>query len=288
LKKAICTAIFCGLAMAVFSQNDGPVSLDEAISESMARLTERLDRGTIVAVLNFAAPPAVSGYIMEESVAFLVNDEKLIVVDRNELELLQEEMAFQLSGEVSDESAQSIGKKLGAQIIISGSFVPIGNMWRIRIKALEVETARIQGISAYTVKSDYLLASLLPEQPKTVMENTGTGALNIVFGLGSWLEGDVSGGLTVTAGYVLAAGLFAVEAAALDWDNPAAGVPATIGVSLAGLTLAYGFARPFIHNRSPKALAFLDNARIEAVPALWDGNGPHYETAFRLSYSFSW
>jgi hypothetical protein len=284
-QKVIFIVIFCGLAMAVFCQNDDPVSLDRAIRGSISYLTERLDKGTIVAVLNFAAPPAVSDYIMEESIAFLVNGEKLIVVDRNELELLQKEMNFQLSGEVSDESAQFIGKKLGAQTIISGSFVPFGNMWRMRIKALEVETARIQGISTYTIKNDSLLASLLPRPPKTIPEKMGIGVLNIVFGLGSWLEGDIFGGLTLMAGYVVAGGLFVVEATALDWDNPAVGVLATIGVSSAGLTLVYGFVRPFIYNRSPTVVAFLDNMKVEAVPVSENGNS---SMGFRLSYSFSW
>jgi hypothetical protein len=267
---------------ATFGQNDEPVSLDRAISGSIAYFAERLDLGTRVAVLNFEAPLAISSYVIEESIAFLVQDGKLIVVDRSELELLQREMDFQISGEVSDESAQSIGKKLGAQTILSGSFVPFGNTWRMRIKALEVETARIQGISTHTVKNDSLLTALLTMRPKTILEKTGAGALNIAFGLGSWFEGDIFGGLTIMAGYAVAAGLFVVEATVLDWDNPAVGVAATIGVSIAGLTLAYGFVRPFIYNRSPKAVAFLDNIRIEAVPV--SGN----ETAFRLSYSFSW
>jgi hypothetical protein len=280
--------IFCGLVAVVFGQNNDPVSLDRAISGSIAYLTERLDRGTRVAMLNFEATPSVSSYVMEESIAFLVKDGKLTVVDRSELELLRREMDFQLSGEVSDESAQSIGKKLGAQIIISGSFVPLGNIWRMRIKALEVETGRIQGISTYTVKNDPLLASLLPREPKTILEKMGTGALNIVFGLGSWLEGDVFGGLTLTAGYMAAAGLVVVDATVLDWDNPAVGVPATIGVSIAGLTLAYGFIRPFIYNHSPKAVAFLDNMKVEVVPTSGDGNRSYYKTRFGLSYSFSW
>jgi hypothetical protein len=280
--------VFCGLATAVFAQNDESVSLDRAISESIAYLTERLDPGIRVAVLNFEAPLAVSNYVIEESIAFLAQDGKLVAVDRSEMELLRSEMDFQLSGEVSDASAQSIGRKLGAQTIISGSFVPIGNMWRMRIKALEVETSRIQGISTYTVKNDSLLGSLLPKQPKTTLEKTGAGALNILFGLGSWLEGDFSGGLTITTGYVVATGLFIFEATALDWGNPAVGIPATAGVSVAGLTLAYGFLRPFIYNHSPKAVAFLDNMKIEAVPVSGNENFPYYETAVRLSYLFEW
>jgi hypothetical protein len=254
--------------MLAFGQDNKIVTIDEAIKDSITYLGGRLETGTKVAVLNFTASTAISNYIIEEITAFLVNDGNLTVVDRSNLELIQQELDFQLSGEVSDESAQSIGKKIGAQTIISGSLSPLGNMWRMRVKALEVETAKIQGVITYTIRKNSVLSNLLPKTPKTTGEKVGTGALNILFGLGSYFEGDILGGLTLTAGYVAAAGLFVIEATALDWDSPAVGIPATIGVTMAGLTLVYGFVRPFIYNRSPQAMAFLDNTRIEIVPTV--------------------
>jgi len=43
------------------------------------------------------------------------------VVDRQQLDLIRAELNFQMSGEVSDESAQSIGQMLGVQSIMSGT-----------------------------------------------------------------------------------------------------------------------------------------------------------------------
>jgi hypothetical protein len=88
----------------------------------------------------------------------------------------------------------------------------------------------------------------------------------------------------LTAGYVAAAGLFIIEATALDWDSSAVGVPATIGVTVAGLTLVYGFVRPFIYNRSPQAVAFLDNTRIEMVSTMGTDMGRN-NMAVRLFYT---
>jgi TolB-like protein len=279
MKRISLAAVLLCAAMTVFGQE--AVVLDEAINDSVNYLVERLEPGTKVAVLNFSASPAISNYVIEEITVFLVNDSNFTVVDRSELELLQEEMNFQLSGDVSDESAQSIGKKLGAQTIISGSLSPLGNRWRMRIRALEVETAKVQGIRTYTVKKDPVLSRFMP---KTTGEKLGTGALNIVFGLGSYLERDLAGGLTVTAGYAAAIGLFVVEAAAFDRESPAAGLPATIGVAAAGLTIVYGFARPFIYNRNPQAVAFLDNMHVDVVPASGTGYGGKNGPAIRLSY----
>jgi hypothetical protein len=280
MKRILPAMVLLCTAIAVFGQES--FTLDEAINESMNYFVERLPPGTKVAVLNFNAYPAVADYVIEEITVFLVNDGNLTVVDRSDLELLREEMDFQLSGEVSDESAQSIGKKLGAQTIISGSLSPLGAAWRMRIRALEVETAAVQGMRTYTLRKDSALSRLMP---KTTGEKIGTGALNIIFGLGSYLEGDIAGGLTISAGYAAAAGLFIVEAAALDWDSPVVGVPATIGVAAAGLSIAYGFARPFIYNRAPQTVAFLDNARVDLVPASLNGYGRHSKPAIRLAYT---
>jgi hypothetical protein len=193
-------------------------------------------------------------------------------------------MNFQLSGEVSDESAQSIGEKLGAQTVISGSLTPFGRLWRMRIRALEVKTARVQGIKTYTIRKDKTLSGLMPKTPG---EKAGTGALNILLGLGSYLEGDIAGGLTVTAGYAVTAGLFVIEAAALDRDSPAAGTPATIGVITGGLTIAYGFLRPFIYNRNPRIAAMLDTIHVTIVPAADNGEtprGPGVQLAYSLKF----
>jgi TolB-like protein len=145
IKRQILILAILFASFAAFGQGRETVSLDEAIGDSAKYLISRLAHGAKVAMLNFTAPIEISNYITEELTDFLVNDGSLAVVDRSDLELIQKEMDFQLSGEVSDETAQAIGKKLGAQTIISGSLKQFGNMWRMQIKALEVETAKIQG-----------------------------------------------------------------------------------------------------------------------------------------------
>jgi hypothetical protein len=59
------------------------------------------------------------------------------------LDKIRTEQNFQLSGEVDDRSAVSIGKILGANIVITGSISGLGTSQRITIKALDVQTAQI-------------------------------------------------------------------------------------------------------------------------------------------------
>ena len=68
------------------------------------------------------------------------------------------------------------------------------------------------------------------------------------------------------------------------------GVPATAGLTVAGLTIAYGFVRPFLYNRRPEVAALLDKARLDVVPVSGSGYGTHGGPemrfpAVRLSYT---
>jgi hypothetical protein len=68
----------------------------------------------VVAILNFNSKSnELSSYIVEELILALAGNSRFIVVDRRRLDLIRQEENFQLSGEVSDESAQAIGKNLG-------------------------------------------------------------------------------------------------------------------------------------------------------------------------------
>jgi hypothetical protein len=56
--------------------------------------------------------------------------------------------AFQSSGEVDDDSAVSIGKLLGANVVITGSISGSDSMRRLRLKALNVQTAEIVAMAS--------------------------------------------------------------------------------------------------------------------------------------------
>lgn len=62
---------------------------------------------------------------------------------KKEIDLIRSEINFQFSGEVSDESAQEVGRMLGAQSIVSGSLTNIGSTYRINMKVLNVQSAAI-------------------------------------------------------------------------------------------------------------------------------------------------
>jgi TolB-like protein len=143
-------------------------NLDTAIQQASKEINDTLPAGTKVALLNFNSESDVfSDYVIEEMSIALVKGKKLIVVDRKEIELIRKEMNFQMSGEVSDESAQKIGIMLGAQSIVSGSLVNMGETYRFRTKAINVNSAAIETSSSISVGNDPQIKHLLSQGKKT-------------------------------------------------------------------------------------------------------------------------
>ncbi|WP_461256907.1 CsgG/HfaB family protein, partial [Treponema sp. R80B11-R83G3] len=133
-----------------------------------------------VAILNFVSPTETfSDYVIDELTGKLVTGRKVTIVDRKNLALISQEMKLQLSGDVSDESAQAIGRMLGAQSIVSGNLTNMGTFYRIRIRVINVETAAIQTQISLDLRNDaqvaFLLSGAPTSTPPTVPSGTAAG-----------------------------------------------------------------------------------------------------------------
>ena len=123
-----------------------PDALDAAVRETSDYLNKQLTKGNKLMILNVQSDyPALSEYIIDELIANTVNDRIFSVVDRQQLNTIRAELDFQMSGEVDDATAQSLGRMAGAQIIISGAISKIGDLYRLRVRALSVQSAQIEG-----------------------------------------------------------------------------------------------------------------------------------------------
>jgi len=162
-------------------------SLDDVIQKAAEKMEERLDKGTKVALVNVQSPTVqFSEYVLNYLESILVNNGKLIVVDRSNLDKVRQELGFQMSGEVSDESAKTIGKMLGAGAIVTGSLLAVGNSYRLTLKAINVETATVAASYPADIAKNERVKSLLASSKTTtaagvpsitIVNNTGT-ALN--------------------------------------------------------------------------------------------------------------
>jgi TolB-like protein len=117
---------------------------EEAINRAGEKFIGALPENAVVAVLNISSNDRNTAvFILEELEFQLVESGKFRVVDRNSPEAIRSERDFQLSGEVSDESAVSIGNLLGANIVITGAISGTEGARRLTLKALDVQTAEI-------------------------------------------------------------------------------------------------------------------------------------------------
>jgi len=145
---AVITLLTCLFLTGCGSSPKAPAvdELDAAIREASTYLNEKVQPGSKAVFLNINSPyPDLSEYILGILSENAVNDGVFSVVDRQSLDVIRAELNFQYSGDVSDESAQAIGQMLGAQTIVSGTVIKLGKLYRLQVKAIEVQTAAIQG-----------------------------------------------------------------------------------------------------------------------------------------------
>jgi hypothetical protein len=135
----------CAGGRAAVVETKGPgMDLDAAIREAATQMETRIPPKTMVALVSVASPStAFSTQVLTRLESAIVSSGKLVVVDRANLDKVREEQGFQLSGEVDDESAKSIGKLLGAGAIVTGSLADLGDVYSLTLKAINIETATV-------------------------------------------------------------------------------------------------------------------------------------------------
>jgi len=162
---AVLAAVTTCAAAAVPS---APDELDIAIRDACDYLNENIPKGSKIVILNMQSDSAaLSDYIIDELIANAVNDRIFTVVDRVQLDVIRAEQNIQYSGEVDDKDAVAIGKIFGAQYIVSGVFSELGERYRMRIRALNVQTAQVQGQYNRNVLSGPTIAALLRSRTGT-------------------------------------------------------------------------------------------------------------------------
>jgi hypothetical protein len=170
--------------------------LDSVIQEGSDYISSRISVNSKIGVVNMNSPSAnLSNYVIDSIVMHLVNRGTFIVIERSDLDNIQREQRYQLSGEVSDETAVSIGKQLGTQIIVTGSILPLGNNYSLRLKITDVQTAQIIGTRIFTVRPDNVLLSLtrppVEEPERRPQQTVIMGDVNITNNNTTTIQGDV-------------------------------------------------------------------------------------------------
>jgi hypothetical protein len=123
-------------------------NIENAVKYGTEELLENIPARSVVAVISVASGDrAMTEYVIGEVEYLLVNS-NLRVVDRRRLDTVMAEQKFQMTGDVDDRSAVSIGKLLGANVVITGSISGSGTTRRLRLTAINVQTGEVVAMAS--------------------------------------------------------------------------------------------------------------------------------------------
>ena len=118
-------------------------SVEIAIAKASKVFIEELPKNSVIAVINISSNNlSLSTFVIDRLEYQLVTAKQFKIVDRKTLDTIRAEKKFQLSEDVSDQSAVSIGNMLKANIVITGNITDVENTQHLTLKALDVKTAK--------------------------------------------------------------------------------------------------------------------------------------------------
>jgi len=152
------------------------LSLADAIEQSANDIAGQIPPKSRVAIAAFQSPSSkLSEYIMEELTGALFA-KGIEVADRRNLEYVYNELYFQRSWELHEKDAQSIGKFLAAQFVITGQLISQYGAYSYRTSAIHVELAVVAFDTRLEVQNDQTmqdLAASMADQKTTTTTKYG-------------------------------------------------------------------------------------------------------------------
>jgi len=115
-----------------------------AIPQVFNTLSQNIPLRSRLAIVGIMAtnPNEAIFYVNELTIHF-VNTRNYTVVERSNIDAVLTEQNFQMSGYVDDDAFVSIGKFIGATVVVTGEISGTGSQKRLVIKAIDVLTSEI-------------------------------------------------------------------------------------------------------------------------------------------------
>jgi len=161
MKKTVMMALMGIICVfAVFGQSE--VNLDTAIQQAGKTVNDALFTGVKVALLNCGSGSnELSAYVVDKMTTVIDSGRKVTLVTGKDVDRVRAEMNLRLSSDINDTPALELGKKLGAAVVVTGSFAKNGNGYRYTVRALDVNTKALQKSSSFNVKDDQQVRQLM-------------------------------------------------------------------------------------------------------------------------------
>jgi hypothetical protein len=118
-------------------------SVEGTLLRAANALMAKISPGSRVAIVYVTARDSEVSEFIAGELEFIMVDKGYTLIDRSELDRIRKEQALQMSGEVDDNLAVSIGKIAGANVIITGAVTGSGDLRRLRLRALSTESGQV-------------------------------------------------------------------------------------------------------------------------------------------------
>ena len=129
-----------------FKSDDGfDVTFNEkAVPQIFTAFSRNIPLRSRIAIVGIDSTNAnEAAFYVNELTLHFVNTRNYTVVDRNDIDKVLTEQNFQMSGFVDDSAFVSIGKFIGANVVITGNITGTGSQKRLIIKAIDMLTSTI-------------------------------------------------------------------------------------------------------------------------------------------------
>ncbi|HKL87168.1 MAG TPA: CsgG/HfaB family protein [Treponemataceae bacterium] len=272
-KKAFVAVLFLCLGFSQLAAQK-VYSLEKAVYELARGVSSKLQQGTKIVIYDIQAEKSESSaFLIDELTRALLDIGSLRVVDRGSIEKIQDELSFQMSGDVSDESAQRLGAILGAESLLTGSFDSYKGKYRLTLKSIQVETSEIQYMGVVSIIANAETDALLGRKagPNVAVVAVGSAArsvadfssrvvcstINPFLGMGSYIQGDFEGGGTVTFWELASIAGIAYFGRNDDISNSDVSFMTAVSGGVLIATVVYAIIRPWRFNRDPSVASVL-------------------------------
>jgi hypothetical protein len=133
-------------------RNTQPPSASGGVESSLIVAADKImekipEKAKIAIVYVTSNEEDVTEFIANE-LEFIMVEQGMTLIDRSQLDKIRKEQNLQISGEVDDDQAVSIGKIAGASIIITGAVTGSGTLRRLRLRALDTQTAQVLSVAS--------------------------------------------------------------------------------------------------------------------------------------------
>ncbi|MDR1248189.1 MAG: penicillin-binding protein activator LpoB [Treponema sp.] len=131
-----------------FASGSAPTGIEGALEKAAEQTLKNVPQKARIAIVYITAQDQSTTDFISGELEFIWVNNGFIITDRAQLDRIRREQNFQLSGEIDDDTAVSIGKFIGADIIVTGRIDGEGNLRRLRLRALDTQTAQVVGVAS--------------------------------------------------------------------------------------------------------------------------------------------